>query len=542
MNNSGHSNPLQIFSYLARIVVFVTIAIIFSILSAHAAQVFPSPENRDPPAFNASNNYSLISLSVEPSSLIADDIKTATLKIVVNDRHGNPVSGQRIKLFATAGTVSRVGMIDDGVFTATYTVPDEKLPQLVTIIAVNLSSPEKPVAVLRLPIRAKATIPGTTDPGTKVFANLGTLSSEPVIADKDGKFTLRLVISPEEAHRMEILAVAPDGNKTKKNMNIFTPDSKKLSLFAFPQPLPADGVSIARLIVIAPLNKSNASQKNLPLISCSDGMITGIEDSGEGIYSAVFTAPRNFGSGKVTVSAEHNGLKADLQIDLLLGTPSEIIVDAAPGNLIADGVSKSRLIVTVKDNRGNPVVGAAPFLDATTGEIGTITDNKDGTYEATFTAPDASGDGRAFINAEIIFYSADLLTENIINANTEIYLKQAEEIAISQGTHDTGNTAKAEDNEKIKVIQDADGGEVKSIEIFSDRQELIADGSAQAQITIKASGMDNIPVSGKSIVISTDIGKISDLKDNGDGTYAAIFTSPLQPGSAKISASYNNIS
>lgn len=64
----------------------------------------------------------------------------------------------------------------------------------------------------------------------------------------------------------------------------------------------------------------------------------------------------------------------------------------APALLPPDGVSTGTVTVTVRNRESQPITGLTVTLSNTgAGSLGTVTDNADGTYTATLTAPPASG-------------------------------------------------------------------------------------------------------------------------------------------------------
>ena len=52
-----------------------------------------------------------------------------------------------------------------------------------------------------------------------------------------------------------------------------------------------------------------------------------------------------------------------------------------------------------------------------------------------------------------------------------------------------------------------------------------ADGESQAEITVSIESGDG-PVIGDTVTITTDMGSVGEVTDNGDGTYTAVYTAP----------------
>lgn len=73
-------------------------------------------------------------------------------------------------------------------------------------------------------------------------------------------------------------------------------------------------------------------------------------------------------------------------------------IKALPDKLIADGSQNAQIIVTLKDEFGNPVVDDTVEVTATLGEVSGMKNNRDGTYSVTYTA--AKEAGKATITAK----------------------------------------------------------------------------------------------------------------------------------------------
>jgi hypothetical protein len=85
-----------------------------------------------------------------------------------------------------------------------------------------------------------------------------------------------------------------------------------------------------------------------------------------------------------------------LSIDLVPFPPGlvtkQMEVQALPDKLIADGSQTAQIIVSLKDEFGNPVIDETVVVTATLGNISTVKNNKDGTYSATYTAGKEAGE------------------------------------------------------------------------------------------------------------------------------------------------------
>ncbi|MGR7945962.1 Ig-like domain-containing protein [Paenibacillus sp. M.A.Huq-81] len=81
----------------------------------------------------------------------------------------------------------------------------------------------------------------------------------------------------------------------------------------------------------------------------------------------------------------------------------------------------------------------------------------------------------------------------------------------------------------------------KQSEISRSVARLTADGTSQASIAVKlknAQGAD-WPAGGETVAISSTLGTVGPVTDNGDGTYTAMLTAPTTLGTATIGATLN---
>ncbi|NEN83766.1 hypothetical protein G3T11_15930, partial [Paenibacillus elgii] len=78
-------------------------------------------------------------------------------------------------------------------------------------------------------------------------------------------------------------------------------------------------------------------------------------------------------------------------VQFVPGAPSAATstVDAGSATLAADGASQTTVSVKLKDAQGHALTsgGAVVAITSTLGTVSTVTDNQNGTYTATLTAP-----------------------------------------------------------------------------------------------------------------------------------------------------------
>ncbi|OXM82419.1 invasin domain 3-containing protein, partial [Paenibacillus rigui] len=166
----------------------------------------------------------------------------------------------------------------------------------------------------------------------------------------------------------------------------------------------------------------------------------------------------------------------------------------------ADGVSTTAVTVKLKDAQGNALTsgGSSVGITTTKGTVGLVTDNGNGTYTATLTAPTAVG--TAVVSASV-------------------------------GGSALATTA------SVQFVPGAATAATSTIEAAS--ATLTADGTSTTAVTVKLKDAQGnaLTSGGSSVGITTTKGTVGLVTDNGDGTYTATLTAPTTVGTAVVSAS-----
>ena len=183
-------------------------------------------------------------------------------------------------------------------------------------------------------------------------------------------------------------------------------------------------------------------------------------------------------------------------VDLdLVPVSAGITVQSALSAIPADGTSTSTITAMVRDDSGNPAAGDTVTISADKGTVGATTDNGDGTYSATYTAPSlalAAND-----TAQISAASAQL-GETAMTSITLTPVPTTVTVSV------------------VPSIFSADTPGTGAITISVDRAGPVADET----VTISA----------------PSVGTVSAVTNNGDGTYSATYTSGGIAGRVTLTA------
>ena len=201
------------------------------------------------------------------------------------------------------------------------------------------------------------------------------------------------------------------------------------------------------------------------------------------------------------VSVTHTLTAADVtsgivELDIILGAVVNVV--SSEPQLPADGTSESTITVTVMD-AGAPIAGDTVTVTADKGDVGEVTDNGDGTYTATYTAP------------ALILVVPDA----------------AQISASSATTGESGNTTIA-----LTPVP-------TTVTVALGKDSFIADTPEDTSVTVTVDRAG--PVADETVTLtlspaSPEGGSVSAVTNNGDGTYSATYTSGGTAGNVTLTA------
>jgi adhesin/invasin len=169
------------------------------------------------------------------------------------------------------------------------------------------------------------------------------------------------------------------------------------------------------------------------------------------------------------------------------GTTSQIT--ASPTSIPADGTSTSTITVALRDAAGSPLTsgGDAVALTTTAGTLGPVSDNGNGTYTATLTAPSTAG---------------------------------------SATVSGTVNGATITDTAEVTFTPR--GPSTATSIITASPTTVPADGASTSTITVELRDSAGNPLTtgGAAVEVFTTAGTFGPVTDHGNGTYTSTLTAP----------------
>ncbi|MGA1632535.1 MAG: beta strand repeat-containing protein, partial [Phycisphaerales bacterium] len=223
------------------------------------------------------------------------------------------------------------------------------------------------------------------------------------IASTDGSFTLGSVSNDSGGNALASsrgrFVVETTASGVVLSFISEIPDATTSTVSASPTSLTADGSATSTLTV----QLKNAAGQNLTVggatvafATPSSGSIGTVTDNNNGTYTATYTAGTTAGSVTITPKLGSTNFTNTTSITLTPGAASAVTstVAASVSSLTAGGGGTSVLTVQLKDANGNNLTasgGTVTFATPSSGTIGSVTDNNNGTYSATYTAGTTAG-------------------------------------------------------------------------------------------------------------------------------------------------------
>ncbi len=285
-----------------------------------------------------------------------------------------------------------------------------------------------------------------------------------------------------------------------------TPSATATTLEADSASLAANGASTTRVLVTVRDASGNpvGTSAGTVALAASLGSLGNVTDHGDGTYTATFTAGTTAGAARVIGTLNGEAIADTARIELRPSTPSATTttIDADSASMVADGLSTTRVLVTVRDEYGNPAGASAGTLAlaASLGSLRDIMDHGDGTYTAVFTA--ATTAGTATISG--------ILNGAVIADTAQIELRPSTPSVTASTLH-------------------------------ADSASMAADGhsSSLVTVTVRDAYGNLVGASAGTVVLAASLGSLGDVTDHGDGTYTATFTAGTTTGTATITGTLN---
>ena len=286
----------------------------------------------------------------------------------------------------------------------------------------------------------------------------------------------------------------------------------------FRRPIPADGQSTTTVQFTLRDSYGNNVAGGVERFQVTEGTFLGnLESDGAGVFSQTLRSSTVVGTSTVKVLVQGSFLDGGAQtlldgaddfvgeVDFVAGLPSAVnsSIDANPDVLVADGVSLVTVLISLRDSNDQPVLDYVDSIqiDTTLGtELFPIGDLGGGLYEAFIIASTEAGTATVTVRPDGA--SVALQTQ----------------VKFTPGEVDLSRcTIEASPSE-------------------------IPTGGSNSTITVRVADTFDNPIAGQDVAIvniPVDL-NVSNITDNGDGTYTAALTSGTAAQTVQLGFTVNN--
>ncbi|MCG8373731.1 MAG: DUF2341 domain-containing protein [Balneolales bacterium] len=249
--------------------------------------------------------------------------------------------------------------------------------------------------------------------------------------------------------------------------------------------------------------------------NCTIGTGSGTSSSfTNGVLSSLTVSISSLGSCSLTATnsaGSENGTSNTFTVTPGDPSVSTTTISANPTVIFNDGFATSTLTVQTKDSEGNDVTtgGATITLSTTSGTIGPITDNSDGTYTATLTSSIVAGTATitGTLNGTSITDDAEV---DYAEFNTQ-WQSQIGSISDARNWNDATNwSAGAVPGASDKVLIPANPSVGNEQPVISSTDNSVAQISIENSATITLSGGVNFTVTGEASGLGEILGSNTD--------------------------------
>jgi adhesin/invasin len=270
----------------------------------------------------------------------------------------------------------------------------------------------------------------------------------------------------------------------------------------------ANGATTSTVTVqLKDANSNNLISGGDTVVLATDlGSLGSVTDNSNGSYTVTLTSGTTAGTATITGTVNAVAITDTATVTLIPGAADATtsLITAVPTSMVADGVTTSTVTVQLKDANSNNLISGGDTVSLATdlGTMGSITDNNDGSYTATFTSATTTGTATitGTVNAAAITNSATVtLTPGPADATTSL--------------------------------------------VAAAPISIVADGVTTSTITVqlKDAFSNNLTIGGDTVALATDLGSLGSVTDNSNGTYTATLASGTTAGTATVTGTVNAV-
>ncbi|MBN2201358.1 Ig-like domain-containing protein [bacterium] len=332
-------------------------------------------------------------IAASPGYILANGQDQAFVSVKVVDAGNRPVAGASVNFNASAGVIQTQDETDAmGVATVPLTSSESTVDVTSTVSAtygsqtvttqvvfegVEMAVSASPLAILadgrstsqvRVVMKRSTSKIAITGAALRFAADLGTIPAS-ASTNQEGVAEVSLTSSTTvgTAHVTVLYGTSLTG---RASVNFQESVPTYLQVSATPPVLPADGKSQSEIrAIVSDANRNPVPDGTLVQFELArgSGTLDRQKTTDNGAASTYLTAGTRPDNAWVRVIV--GALRDSILVVYTVGQPYQVLINASPTRIAADGIEISNISARVLDEQGNPVTGVTVFFTASIGDI-----------------------------------------------------------------------------------------------------------------------------------------------------------------------------
>ncbi|WP_309893796.1 invasin domain 3-containing protein [Archangium sp.] len=288
-----------------------------------------------------------------------------------------------VRLACSAGRLLQAKRSARGTLQTSFLPP--RTDTLAPILCAAVSPSSGAVATVVLEVQRRQVLHlGGLPPLGRVEVFIGDSRFGPVRANAAGEAEASVLLTPFVAQGT-VSATAPGQPEQRRLLELPVSLRPVVLLVAEASSLSADGQSGLRVWAFS-IDGRGESQDAPLALSRTAGTFE-LQRVAPGVQVGTFTPFPRAAPGQAVLTARSGTSDSSVRLELRAGVKPTLSVEAASGELLADGASGTDITVHVRDAQGRGLPGQPVRLEATRGELTLVQDREDGTYLAHYRSP-----------------------------------------------------------------------------------------------------------------------------------------------------------
>ncbi|MFL5392937.1 MAG: hypothetical protein ACJ79G_08890 [Myxococcales bacterium] len=263
-----------------------------------------------------------------------------------------PEGATGLRLSTNAGSIGAPAAQADGTYAATYTPPDESIPQVAIVSAVAQTREGPEAAFVALPLWGQGDAVVKTRPRASIQVSIGDRTFGPAKADETGTALVPVVVPPG-------IAAARHGTR---DIDLHIPPQRRVQVVLGAESVLADRETRTDVFVFEVDPAGSPARSPSFQLRSTQGSIGDVEPLGPGMWKARWTLPAG-SAGRARVVALAGGADLDAASDLAVVAGSAARVDlAADRSSVRAGEQGIGFTARAFDGAGNPSIEPLRFV------------------------------------------------------------------------------------------------------------------------------------------------------------------------------------